>query len=135
MSKCMTFQILVMTKAAGLALQAELRGKGKESHFFHSGLEAADKDRIHGVLGKITVIATTGLVVNVMKVMMWRIDVMHYCRIYYGTELQNVVQGSGVGVRVFFRKFGTVHGPPCTRARSVGCMRLHYVQRCVASVQ
>ena len=67
MSKCMTFQILVMTKAAGLALQAELRGKGKESHFFHSGLEAADKEKIHGVLGKMTVIATTGLVVNVYE--------------------------------------------------------------------
>lgn len=67
MSKCMTFQILVMTKAAGLALQAELRVKGRESHFFHSGLEAADKDKIHGVLGKITVIATTGLVVNVYE--------------------------------------------------------------------
>jgi hypothetical protein len=67
MSKCMTFQILVMTKAAGLALQAELRVKGRESHFFHSGLEAADKDTIHGVLGKITVIATTGLVVNVYE--------------------------------------------------------------------
>jgi hypothetical protein len=63
----MTFQILVMTKAAGLALQAELRVKGRESHFFHSGLEAADKDKIHGVLGKITVIATTGLVVNVYE--------------------------------------------------------------------
>ena len=67
MSKCMTFQILVMTKAAGLALQAELRVKGRESHFFHSGLEADDKDKIHGVLGKITVIATTGLVVNVYE--------------------------------------------------------------------
>ena len=67
LSNCLTFQILVMTKAAGLALQAELRVKGRESHFFHSGLEAADKDKIHGVLGKITVIATTGLVVNVYE--------------------------------------------------------------------
>jgi hypothetical protein len=54
-----------MTKAAGLSLQAELRVKGKESHFFHSGLEAADKDKIHGVLGKMLVIATTGFVVKV----------------------------------------------------------------------
>ena len=67
LSNCLTFQILVMTKAAGLALQAELRVKGKESHFFHSGLEAADKDKIHGVLGKMIVIATTGLVVKVFE--------------------------------------------------------------------
>jgi hypothetical protein len=33
---------------------------------------------------------------------MRRLVVMQYCRIYYGTEFSNVVQGCGVGVRVFF---------------------------------
>ena len=50
-----------MTKAAGLTLQSDLKEKGKDSQFFHSGLEIADKERIHGVLGKMIVIATTGL--------------------------------------------------------------------------
>jgi|LauGreDrversion2_3_1035106.scaffolds.fasta_scaffold1202316_1 hypothetical protein len=49
-----------MTKTSGAALQAELKSRGKNSYFFHSGLEDEEKKKIHGLLGNAIVIATTG---------------------------------------------------------------------------
>jgi hypothetical protein len=49
-----------MTKGAGLCLQNELTKRGKISHFFHSGLEASDKQNVLELIGRKLVIATTG---------------------------------------------------------------------------
>ena len=53
-------QILVMTKTAGINLQADIAKRGQVSHFFHSSLDAGEKEKIHGLMGKALIIATTG---------------------------------------------------------------------------
>jgi superfamily II DNA helicase RecQ len=54
------YQVLVMTKAAGKSLQADMEKKGILATFFHSGLEPSEKEKIHDLMGTSVVIATTG---------------------------------------------------------------------------
>ena len=53
-------QVLVMTVAAGRALQTDMAKRGTAATLFHSGLEHGEKGKIHEVMGKSVVIATTG---------------------------------------------------------------------------
>ena len=49
-----------MTVAAGRALQTDMAKRGTAATLFHSGLDYGEKEKIHEVMGKSVVIATTG---------------------------------------------------------------------------
>ena len=54
--------ILVMTKAAGAQLQADLSDHGIISQVFHAGMEPTEKGQILSILGTTCVIATTAFI-------------------------------------------------------------------------